>query len=543
MAAMACKRTSGRLLSSLASGGVSLSLSLSRPFFSSSSSPPTHENIKSYDVVVVGGGMIGSALACLLKAETLTRELRVAVVDRAAERKRQEEASSSSKFSSKFCDNQQIVPDLRVSTLTPATMRVLTKVGIADKVGPPLSAPFDSMQVWEKHGDSFMRFTTGRQVQTSGFVEENEKNGGGVSSKYLGHVIENELLKEMLQERAQELGCEFIYGQVKDLGLPQPEVGITKLQGEGKGNHGLARITFEEEQGGGPCITTPLVVGCDGSNSFVAKEAGIRASSRNYGQRAVTCTVSTKGGHSTAFQRFLPTGPIALLPVRDGFSNIVWSTTVAEAEYLEGLGPKEFAREVNEAFHSRPEEEDGGGGFGSLGSALRSLTGKLIPSETTGKDEFVAPPEVVEVVGMAQRSFPLRRKHVLTYCQRGVVLAGDAAHSIHPLAGQGVNIGFGDVDALVATIQEALWSGQNYSDLLTLEKYSSKRKVANAALISALDAVKVIYQSQATPLALARNWGMGILNSSDLLKNLIVGYASSNADASKIIVGHSRKMT
>ena len=123
------------------------------------------------------------------------------------------------------------------------------------------------------------------------------------------------------------------------------------------------------------------------------------------------------------------------------------------------------------------------------------------------------------------------------------MLAGDAAHSIHPLAGQGVNIGFGDVDALVATIQEALWSGQNYSDLLTLEKYSSKRKVANAALISALDAVKVIYQSQATPLALARNWGMGILNSSDLLKNLIVGYASSNADASKIIVGHSRKMT
>jgi ubiquinone biosynthesis monooxygenase Coq6 len=282
----------------------------------------------------------------------------------------------------------------------------------------------------------------------------------------------------------------------------------------------------------------------------VARKAGIRSTSYNYGQRAVTCTVRTRTENDTAFQRFLSTGPIALLPVRDGYSNVVWSTTVSQAKHLEGLSSKDFAKAVNLVLNQEPKGRSSSSGSGlfpfgnfvsEMSSLIPHLTGKSLGGGVEGQErgQFIAPPEVLEVVGTSQKSFPLKMKHALTYCHRSVALVGDAAHSIHPLAGQGVNIGFGDVEVLVETLQEALWSGMNYSDLLTLEKYSNKRHGANAAMIRTLEAVKAVYQSQFTPLAVARNMGMGILNSVGALKGLVVGYASSNASASKINKGSS----
>ncbi|UPR03532.1 ubiquinone biosynthesis monooxygenase COQ6 [Chloropicon primus] len=478
---------------------------------SASASASASQGGDEYDVVVVGGGMIGSALACGLKHGPLTSELRVAVVDK---EKQQGWGAESRRGAS--------VPDIRVSTLTPSTLGFLDRVGVGSNLLPPVSASFDSMQVWDAFGRGHMQFS---------------------SPTFLGQVIENEVLKEELQRRAEELGCDFVYGSVTDIAVPRPKVGITKAPEEKPGGDGdRSVISFAS----GLSISTPLVVGADGAQSLVAKKAGIRFLEYNYGQRAVTCALRVSEPHSTAFQRFLPTGPIALLPVRGGYSNVVWSTTVAEAKRLESLGSKEFARAVDDALRSEPASAGGDVPFFSpatLGSAVSTLLGGRRRTNDVGGDlgqvtetrgEFVDPPEVLEVAGTSQKSFPLGSKHALTYCQRGVVLVGDAAHRIHPLAGQGVNIGFGDVECLMIVLQEALWSGQDYSDLLTLEKYSRERRIANAAMIRTLDAVKSLYQSQYTPLALTRNLGMDILNNSGPLKDAIVGYASSNATAKKI---------
>ena len=150
-------------------------------------------------------------------------------------------------------------------------------------------------------------------------------------------------------------------------------------------------------------------------------------------------------------------------------------------------------------------------------------------AEGTPGESFSPPPRVVRVVGSSQKSFPLGTQHALAYCRRGVVLVGDAAHRIHPLAGQGVNIGFGDASRLVSVLREALWSGQNYADLLTLNKYSRERRRANGAMIAALDGIKGLYQTTFPPLAFARSLGMDLLNNAGPLKKAIVGFASSNA--------------
>ena len=484
------------------------------------------EERRNFDVVIVGGGMIGSALGCALKHAPLTSKLSIAVVDRAPKSEltpRQGERVGENTEEKDVGSNVRF-PDLRVSTLTPSTLDLLRQVGVGERIQPPTSAAFENMQIWDTYGQGFVHFS-GKSVGSGGL--------------HLGHVIENEVLKQILQEKAADLGCEFIYGDVSDILLPGPEVGITKTPGTpmataGEGD-GVQVLLNEGET----ALRTPLVIGADGANSFVAKKAGIRSTSYNYGQRAVTCTVRTSGDHSTAFQRFLSTGPIALLPVRDGFSNIVWSTSVSEAKHLEGLSSEDFAHAVNDVFSREPK---GNPSSGILASRLSSLatslfsSGKDVTSQGGNKEnQFVVPPEVLEVVGTSQKSFPLRMKHAFTYCRKGVALVGDAAHSIHPLAGQGVNIGFGDVDVLVETLQEALWSGQNYADLLTLEKYSKKRLTSNAMMIRTLEMVKATYQSQFAPLAAARNLGMGILNSAGPLKDLVVGYASSNASPLKIV--------
>ena len=527
------------------------------------------ENEKFFDVVIVGGGMIGSALACGLKKASLTSELNVAVVDRLPPAHSNDKSKKAQKGSS------VPFPDLRVSTLTPSTLGFLRRVGLGETVvAPGKSAAFQHMQIWDAFGEGYVRFSAQQRGRGGrGEVEQTQT---------LGHVIENEVLKQHLQDRARSLGCEFIYGDVSEISLPRPEVGITKQvtkreraseRHEGK-DVGLSTRREEEDEeeiarvflDQGLTVRTPLVIGADGGNSFVAKKAGIRSASYNYGQRAVTCTVRTRTENSTAFQRFLSTGPLALLPVRDGFSNVVWSTTVSQAEHLESLSARDFARAVNLALNEEPKGRSSGSfQWSSLGSQMSSvvhhLTGKSLgndngsdngsgygyggglKAEGQGDDRFISPPEVVEVVGTSQKSFPLKMKHALTYCHKSVALIGDAAHSIHPLAGQGVNIGFGDVEVLVETLQEALWSGQNYSDLLTLEKYSNKRHRANTAMIRTLDTVKAVYQSQFMPLAVARNMGMGVLNNAGVLKDLVVGYASSNASASKIIKGSRSKST
>ena len=478
-----------------------------RGFLGAGPSATSSTTQQDFDVVVFGGGMIGSALACLLKQSPLTSELKVAVVDR----------NAPSSPSSSIPDLPQ-VPDIRVSTLTPSTLALIDRVGANWAIHSTRSASFQDMQVWDQTASrKHMRFS-------------------GSGEGPLGRVVENEVIKSALQRRAQELGCEYASGGVKEVLAPRPRVGITREAGDDDDLCDRPSVVFED----GRVLSAPLLVGADGSESIVAKSAGIRYEGRAYGQRAVTCTVDVSRPFATAFQRFLPTGPIALLPVRGGRGNIVWSTTPEHARRLESLGARDFAAEATEALTveggpvpSSSSSSRGGGGWesalASRASALLGLRGGASPPAA-----FEDPPEVVSVAGGRQRSFPLASKHALTYCQRGVVLVGDAAHRIHPLAGQGVNIGFGDCELLVTTIQEALWSGQDFSANLTLEKYAAERRNKNGAMIRSLDAVRALYQSESPYVEAARSLGMDLINGFGPLKQVFVGFASSNAAAADI---------
>ena len=439
------------------------------------------------DVAVVGGGLVGAAVARALQALPLTARLRVAVVDPAA---------APLPPPGEAAPAAPEVPDARVSTLTPASEGFLRRLGAWEAVAPGAAA-FGAMQVWDTPGRGVVRY-----------------EARAVGAAALGHVAENARVQAALLA-ALRAGpeVELVRGAVRTLAYPGQEPAAAAA--EAPAPH-RAVLGLED----GTEVRAKLVVGADGARSEVRRLAGIRSAGWGYGQRAVVATVATAPAdraHGTAWQRFLPTGPLALLPVRDGFSNVVWSTTPAEARRLEGAGPRGFAEAVNAALRGR----EGRGGRAS--SAAGPGPWRLL---SRGGDRFVEPPECEAVAGPAPpRSFPLQLNHALTYVRPRVVLVGDAAHSVHPLAGQGVNLGFADAECLARTLAEAMEVGGEIGSPEVLGRYEAERRAENLGMAAALDGLKRVFAWQSAPLALARNLGLAAVNGAGPVKDLIMRYA------------------
>ena len=196
--------------------------------------------------------------------------------------------------------------------------------------------------------------------------------------------------------------------------------------------------------------------------------AGIQTKGWQYKQTAVICTVKVEWEHATAWQRFLPTGPFALLPMGGTYSNIVWTTTPEIALDLKSMSNSNFVVAANKALledygsqpHSRIAEFLGGG----LGT---QLLGAMAPSAV---EQFQVPPRIMECV-TERLSFPLSLLHATKYVNHRVALVGDAAHTVHPLAGQGVNLGFGDADSLVKVLQRGIETGRDIGEVCMLFFY------------------------------------------------------------------------
>eukprot|EP00798_Chlamydomonas_sp_ICE-L_P025340 gene25340-10999_t len=265
----------------------------------------------------------------------------------------------------------------------------------------------------------------------------------------------------------------------------------------------------------GRVVNARLVVAADGANSKVRQMAGLRTYGWEYNQRAVVATVQTEGMNTTAWQRFLPSGPLALLPVRDGFSSIVWTTTPEAAKKLEAMSPQEFAQAM---------------GLGQAGSAAASalsqagtMAAAALGQAGSEVDSFQSPPHVEAWVGPPPRSFPLQLKHSGRYIAPRVALIGDAAHSVHPLAGQGVNLGFGDATELASAIAAARQCGADIGDATFLkETYERPRQFSNTTMMMALDVVKSTFKAQAPGFGALRNVGMGVINMTGPMKNQLM---------------------
>ncbi|WP_455367133.1 FAD-dependent monooxygenase [Kaarinaea lacus] len=188
----------------------------------------------------------------------------------------------------------------------------------------------------------------------------------------------------------------------------------------------------------------------------------------------------------TAWQRFMPTGPLAFLPLTDGYSSIVWSTTPEHADELLAMDDDSFKQTLAEGFAHK------------LGDIL----------ETS-----------------ARAKFPLRGQHAKQYVKERLVLIGDAAHTIHPLAGQGVNLGFADAATLAEVLVDAMKAKQDIGKLKTLRRYERWRKGDNLAMLSAMTGFKTLFGNNNVVLKSIRNTGLNITNQLLPVKNTIIRHA------------------
>lgn len=297
-----------------------------------------------------------------------------------------------------------------------------------------------------------------------------------VQQNHLGHIVENSVIVNHLRQRMAQLA---------NITLIQP-ASVEALMPATDGQS-LTRVSL----GDGRVLYAQVLVAADGARSRVRELAGFTTREWDYGQQAIITTVRTERPHQfTAWQRFMQTGPLAFLPLQHlggaHQCSIVWSADDELAQALMALDDADFCARLTQAFEAR------------LGQVL-------------GCDKRYA--------------IPLRQRHATHYIQRGIALVGDAAHSIHPLAGQGVNLGLLDVTALADEIERALLRRIPLGDESILRRYQRQRLAGNLGMMSAMEAFKHLFGSQSLAVNWLRNTGMRQLNSIPAVKKIIINAA------------------
>ncbi|OVA16116.1 Monooxygenase [Macleaya cordata] len=445
-------------------------------------------NVDQYDIAIVGGGMVGMALACALSSMPLTKQLNVAIID------------SNPALGRVDGIKKGELPDPRVSAITPATISLFKDVGAWQYVQEHRHAIFENMQVWDYTGVGYTRY-----------------NARDLGKEILGCVVENKVLHSSLLSCLKDKDfCKTIYpSRLTSMDL-MSRTTAKEMDGTSAGttsyNRGsLAKLDLSD----GNSIYAKLVVGADGGKSRVRELARIKTTGWNYSQNAVICTVEHTDENQCAWQRFLLSGPIALLPLGDKFSNIVWTMSPTEASDRKSMSEDNFVREVNRAL------DDG--------------YGPRPQSSVLGNDEkfsWEVPPKVVKVVS-ERMMFPLSLMHANNYASNHVVLIGDAAHTVHPLAGQGVNLGYGDAIALSKIIADGIAVGSEigemdlvYMQLSLLKKFEAERKTANILMMAILDGFQKAYSIDLGPLNILRAAAFNAVQNIAPLKKNIVSYAT-----------------
>jgi 2-polyprenylphenol 6-hydroxylase len=287
-----------------------------------------------------------------------------------------------------------------------------------------------------------------------------------VGEPNLGHIIENRLLQSALLRSALADGVEVLHARLTDVALLPHAAVLSTSQGK---------------------IQTRLVIGADGAHSQVRRCAGLGAQPFDYGQAAVIATVATTRPHlKTAWQRFAPGSTLAFLPLADGRSSIVWSVTQARAAELSEMSPEQFGRSVAEHFDF------------ALG----------------------------EVELCSERvSFKLQALQASQWSANRCVLVGDAAHVVHPLAGQGFNLGLLDAAALVEQLAKAAADQEDFAAFQVLRAYERWRRSETAPLSTAIHAFDRLLAQGRGPVANLAQRALVWVNHSAELKNLFMAHA------------------
>lgn len=390
-----------------------------------------------YEVVVVGGGMVGAVAACALAQGGV----QVALME-CHHPERQWSADSV---------------DIRVSALTKASRNILETVGAWEAMEEKGVSPFRDMRVWDVEAGGELHF----DCAETEFSE-------------LGHIVENRVTVAALWALLESLSTASILCPAKVI--------------ETQINNDCRRLLLDD----GRCIEADLVIAADGRGSALREMIGIDITGWSYQQDGLVATVTTENSHqATAWQRFLAEGPLAFLPLKNGQCSIVWTlSSVTAKEYLK-LSDAEFLQVLQQA------------SGGILGRMLE-----------------VGP----------RAAFPLRFQYANRYTDERFALIGDAAHAMHPLAGQGANAGLLDAAAIAELIIRNAVSGRPLGGHRVLRQYERWRKGDNLIMMSSMDVINKMYGRSLKPYASLRSAGMNWINHSVLFKNLFNRYAMGLRD-------------
>ena len=400
-----------------------------------------------FDIVIAGGGMVGTSLARLLTdIGTGSRPCRIALLDRVA-----------FEPDKTLFHVQPERYDPRVSALTQASKALFSELKIWRYIADMRQCPYGEMHVWDAEGTGSIKFRAHEVHQSD-----------------LGSIVENSVISSALYQGLEEQS-NLTYLAPFNLSSVKRDESGTLLIGSADGS----------------AVRAKLLVAADGANSRIRQLAGFATREWDYGHDAIITTVQTEKPHrATAWQRFIHTGPLAFLPLagdkEQRHCSIVWSVVTNEAERLMHLSEAQFNDSLTRAFESK------------LGA-----------------------------VRCSDKRFrvPLRQRHTTEYFRDGIVLVGDAAHTIHPLAGQGVNLGFLDVIALSEELHKGVSTGRQVNDLRILGRYQRRRKPHNLRMMWVMEGFKHLFAGRTPARVWLRNFGLTQIDDAGPLKNLLVRHA------------------
>lgn len=401
-----------------------------------------------YDLVIVGGGMVGSMLAAALAQDS---SLRIAMLE--------------SHEPAPFLPGSNPPYDIRVSALSVATQRMFENVGAWQGVLDRRACPYREMLVWDSEEQGRTHFRS----QDIGAPE-------------LGHIVENRVIQLALLDQVKQapnidyLNPATLESYDRQLSKTICSVRIKAAKNEERSNEqGIEQLS------------TRLLIGADGAQSTLRGLAAIEVERSSYPQHALVATVETESPQQQiTWQRFVPTGPEAMLPLCGSQASLVWYHSEEEVQRLRALSDERFIAELLSTF---PDQ---------LGGVSRLIE---------------------------RGSFPIAKAHALRYISDRVALIGDAAHTVHPLAGQGVNLGMLDAAALAEVIIDAAQKGQDIGSHRVLRRYERWRKGENAMMINVLDGFYHAFKPQAEPVRKIRSAALNLANTVTPLKHLIMRYA------------------
>ena len=385
------------------------------------------------EVVVAGAGPVGLLFAARLARGQSVGRFRIRIVD----------AQAPGIWRAQR-------PDPRVYALSRESQQLLGDLW--QSVAARRVSPYRRMHVWEgaaAGADSSITF-----------------DAAEIGEPDLGHIVEDSLLRSVLLDDLARAEVEIAFGSGVEGVEPQ---------------RGAVSVRLSD----GTTMTADLVVGADGTDSRVRAATGIPTFEKDYRQRAIVTHVATEKPHrETAWQRFLPEGPLAFLPLSDGRCSIVWTNSSAVAEELLAMDDAAFIDAL---------ETSSAGVLGKLGPCTERL------------------------------AFPLRLTHAIRYTGSGVALIGDAAHAVHPLAGQGMNLGFRDAAVLAGALVEASARGEHPGDERVLRRYERRQKAHNLGMQLAFDGLNALFGRRAPRWAAPiRGLGLAVVDRSAPAKRMLM---------------------